>query len=305
MKNLYINKAKEDWVVDRFRDEWNMYNTKSSSNYIFGNKIIWIIAPWTWTKINKSYLKKNKVVCTIHHIDEDKFTTNIKKEFFERDRFVDVYHSISNKTTNQLSKYTNKKIITIPFWVNQNIWFEIKNKEQLRKKYSFSNQDYLIGSFQRDTEGFDLKSPKLSKGPDRFIEIIKELNAKEKNLKVILSGKRRNYVIQNLKMLDIPFEYYEMSTFEKLNELYNILDLYIVASRYEGGPQSISECALTKTPIISTDVGIASDILSKESIFDMNNFKNAKPNIEYAFKKILDYEIPNGFLKFNEMFSEL
>ena len=172
MKNLYINKAKEDWVVDRFRDEWNMYNTKSSSNYIFGNKIIWIIAPWTWTKINKSYLKKNKVVCTIHHIDEDKFTTNIKKEFFERDRFVDVYHSISNKTTNQLSKYTNKKIITIPFWVNQNIWFEIKNKEQLRKKYSFSNQDYLIGSFQRDTEGFDLKSPKLSKGPDRFIEII-------------------------------------------------------------------------------------------------------------------------------------
>lgn len=305
MKNLYINKAKEDWVVDRFRDEWNMYNAKSSSNYIFGNKIIWIIAPWTWTKINKSYLKKNKVVCTIHHIDEDKFTANIKKEFFERDRFVDVYHSISNKTTNQLSKYTNKKIITIPFWVNQNIWFEIKNKEQLRKKYSFSNQDYLIGSFQRDTEGFDLKSPKLSKGPDRFIEIIKELNDKEKNLKVILSGKRRNYVIQNLKMLDISFEYYEMSTFEKMNELYNILDLYIVASRFEGGPQSISECALTKTPVISTDVGIASDILSKESIFDMNNFKNAKPNIEYAYKKILDYEIPNGFIKFNEMFSEL
>ena len=274
MKNLYINKAKEDWVVDRFRDR-NMYNTKSSSNYIFGNKIIWIIAPWTWTKINKSYLKKNKVVCTIHHIDEDKFTTNIKKEFFERDRFVDVYHSISNKTTNQLSKYTNKKIITIPFWVNQNIWFEIKKQRTAQEKYSFSNQDYLIGSFQRDTEGFDLKSPKLSKGPDRFIEIIKELNAKEKNLKVILSGKRRNFVIQNLKMLDIPFEYYEMSTFEKLNELYNILDLYIVASRYEGGPQSISECALTKTPIISTDVGIASDILSKESIFDMNNFKNA------------------------------
>ena len=121
-----------------------------------------------------------------------------------------------------------------------------------------------------------------------------------------MSGKKEKlYVIQNLKMLDIPFEYYEMSTFEKLNELYNILDLYIVASRYEGGPQSISECALTKTPIISTDVGIASDILSKESIFDMNNFKNAKPNIEYAFKKILDYEIPNGFLKFNEMFSEL
>ena len=51
--------------------------------------------------------------------------------------------------------------------------------------------DYLIGSFQRDTEGFDRKSPKLVKGPDIFIEIVKQLNKKHNNLKVILSGKRR------------------------------------------------------------------------------------------------------------------
>ena len=33
------------------------------------------------------------------------------------------------------------------------------------------------------------------------------------------------------------------------------------------------ECAITKTPIISTDVGVASEILSPSSIFDMANFK--------------------------------
>ena len=71
-------------------------------------------------------------------------------------------------------KYTNKDIITIPFWVNQKIWCELNNKDELRKKYGFSKNDYLVGSFQRDTEGYDLKSPKLSKGPDRFIEIIKK-----------------------------------------------------------------------------------------------------------------------------------
>ena len=54
------------------------------------------------------------------------------------------------------------------------------------------------------------------------------------------------------------------------------LTLYIVASRVEGGPQSIPECALTRTPIISTDVGIASNILSSESIFSMDNFIKAK-----------------------------
>ena len=47
-----------------------------------------------------------------------------------------------------------------------------------------------------------------------------------------------------------------MPPFNELNELYNCLDLYIVSSRYEGGPQAIFECALTKTPIISTNVAL-------------------------------------------------
>ena len=48
-----------------------------------------------------------------------------------------------------------------------------KNKENLRDKYGISNNDYLVGSFQRDTEGKDLVSPKLSKGPDQFVQILK------------------------------------------------------------------------------------------------------------------------------------
>ena len=84
-----------------------------------------------------------------------------------------------------------------------------------------------------------------------------------------------------------------------------MLNLYIVSSRYEGGPQSIIECSLNKTPIISTDVGIASQILSPESIFDMNNFKNSKPNVEFSYQNIKNLLIPEGFNKFNEMFKEL
>ena len=302
--NIYINRAKENWVVDRFRREFNEYNYKTSNNYFFGNKLIWLIAPWTWRKINPKYLNSNKVICTIHHIDEDKFTGNEVVEFKERDKLVDIYHSISLKTTNQLSRYTNKEIKTIPFWANQNLWYEIQNKEKLRNKYSVSNNDFLVGSFQRDTEGHDLMTPKLSKGPDRFIEIVGELNNEKENLRVILAGKRRNYVIHRLDDMKIPYRYFEMTTFMQLNELYNLLNLYIVASRYEGGPQAIPECALTKTPIISTDVGIASSVLRRESIFTMSNYKDAIPDINYASKKIQEFTIPNGFSKFNEMLLE-
>ena len=77
--------------------------------------------------------------------------------------------------------------------------------------------------------------------------------------------------------------------------------MYIVSSRYEGGPQAIMECALNKTPLISTDVGIASEVLSEESIFDMSTFKNAIPNVEFAYQKVQQYTIPEGFVKFNKL----
>ena len=96
-----------------------------------------------------------------------------------------------------------------------------------------------------------------------------------------------------------------MTSFNKLNELYNCLDLYIVASRVEGGPQALFECAITKTPIVSTDVGFAGNILSAESIFDINNFNDAKPNTLEAYEKVQQYMIPEGFHEYKKLFEEL
>jgi glycosyltransferase involved in cell wall biosynthesis len=44
---------------------------------------------------------------------------------------------------------------------------------------------------------------------------------------------------------------------EDVVQMYSALDLYVVGSRVEGGPQSITRVRITKTPIVSTDVGIA------------------------------------------------
>ena len=301
---LYINKPSENWVVDRFVSEWNNLNFQTSSNY-FGNKIIWLIAPWTWNKIPRLILNRKKVLCTIHHIDEDKFNKEAKLDFYSRDKFVDLYHVISKKTFDQVAKLTDKQIVNIPFWVNQNLWFQIDNKEHIYNKYKLNKNRYFIGSFQRDTEGFDLRSPKLSKGPDQFLKIVKEISDKNKNVTVILTGKRRQYLIENLIKEKIDYKYFEMGSFEEINELYNILNLYIVASRYEGGPQSILECSLTRTPIISTDVGIASEILSPKSIFNMENISSAEPDIEHAYKNAQKFTIPNGFDDFTNTLLEL
>lgn len=299
---IYISKVNESWVVDRFRKEWYKYNSDISTKFIKRSSNLWIIAPWLWEKIPIKFLEEKNVVCTIHHIDFEKFDKKEEENFYKLEKFVDKFHAISNKTFDQLNKLTDKEIHTIPFWINQNIWFSIDDKSALRDKFGFSQNDFLVGSFQRDTEGYDLKSPKLIKGPDIFLDLIKKMNENKENLIVVLTGKRRQYLIDNFEKFGIKYKYFEMKNFKSVNQLYNILDLYIVSSRIEGGPQAIVECGLTKTPILSTDVGIASNFLDPKSIYSVNNFLNAETNVDYAYKKSKEITIPTGMVKFKEMF---
>lgn len=165
---LYLNPLKENWVVDNVISEWNKYHGNLVTSKIKESDIIWLIAPWTWRKLSKTQLRNKKVVCTIHHIDFDKFDENEKNEFYKRDKYVDFYHTVSYKSEDQIKKLTDKKIYVSPFWVNQNIFYEIADKSLLRNQYNIPLNSFIVGSFQRDTEGHDLKSPKLSKGPDRL-----------------------------------------------------------------------------------------------------------------------------------------
>ena len=301
---IFLNSVKESWIIDRLRSDWYEHNRQISVNNPFSADIIWILSPWVWKRLPKNQLKKKFVVCTIHHIDFNKFDKQAQDDFYMRDSYVDFYHVISVNTKKQLEEITDKKIISIPFWVNQKLWFPVDEKKPIRKKYNFDEKDFIIGSFQRDTESSDLMSPKLIKGPDIFLKIVEDLYKENKNLKVLLTGKNRNYLIENFTKKSIPFKYLEMVSLNELNQLYNMLDLYIVSSRVEGGPQAILECAASKTPIVSTDVGVASEILHKDSLYAPENFFSAKPNTDYAYKNVQKYYLPKHMDKFIEMFEK-
>lgn len=295
---IYVNKVNESWIIDRIRKDWYKNKQNISTNYIRRSDIVWILSPWVWQNLSKKILEQKKVICSHYHFDFDNFD---EKEFYLLDRYVNEYHVISQKTFQQLQSLTDKKITSIPFWVNQSIFKNLPDKDLLRRNLGLSNDDYLVGSFQRDTESDDLISPKLIKGPDIFVDLVKKIYKKNKNLKVILAGKNRQYVIRQLKESNIPFRYFQMVNLKELNELYNILDLYLVTSRIEGGPQAIMEAAISKTPILSTDVGVASEILHSRSIFNHETFANSEVNTEFAHKKSLEFTIPTGINKFEEM----
>ena len=96
-------------------------------------------------------LKNKTIVCSIYHIDEIKFDNKDLIEFKEKMN-INYYHVISKKLILNL-KITNKPIFVQPFWVNKDIFFNINDSKNLRAKYNFKIDDFLIGSFQRDTEG--------------------------------------------------------------------------------------------------------------------------------------------------------
>jgi len=221
---IYINQVNEDWIVDRVRKEWIKFKNPYTKFLQFSD-IVWLIAPWAWKEKSYRKLQNKKVICSVYHIDEDKFSSNDLNKFKERDKYVNAYHVISKNTLKQVEKLTDKKIYSIPFWINEKLWFPINSKIDLRKKYNIDSNCFLIGSFQRDTEGSDLISPKLSKGPDRFLEIVKKINEKNENTHILLAGKRRQYLISELEKNQINFSYYEMPPFNELNELYNCLNL--------------------------------------------------------------------------------
>jgi len=304
---VYILYAKENWITDELMKEWVKHNKDIYTDDIYKADIIWILSNYIIHKISKNIYRKKKVITTIHHITPWKVNDSQIQHFKKLDEITDIYITNQYICKNKLQEYTSKPIKLIPLWHNEIIWKNINKKYILRYKYKISKNSYLVGSFQRDTEGNSISDkrylPKLEKGPDIFVKAVILLKKQNQNLKVLLAGYNRQYIIKELKKNNIEFYYFEMADFNMLNELYNCLDLYIVGSRVEGGPRSINECSLTKTPIFSTNVGIASLICHPDSIFDINNIEsilNCKYDVEYNYKQAQKYTIKNYMKEFTK-----
>ena len=80
------------------------------------------------------------------------------------------------------------------------------------------------------------------------------------NIGVLLTGPSRGFVKQGLTSMNIPFWHLNVPSKYLLPSLYKSLDLYIICSRFEGGPKSFLEACSCGIPVVSTPVGQVSDI---------------------------------------------
>jgi glycosyltransferase involved in cell wall biosynthesis len=299
MKKVFLLPAEEDWIVDRFVKEWQIDNFDITTQNPLDAEVVWLFASWRWKHLPFDFLRRKKVITTVHHIVPEKFIESSRRDFLARDEITTVYHVYNENTKAFIEKLTKKPIEVITYWANQNIWKKSFTKEDLRKKYSLSCEDFLVGSFQRDTEGSDLITPKLEKGPDLLADYLELIKVDRKNLRVVLAGWRRQYIIKRLEQADIPYVYFERPSQEIVNELYQMLDLYPITARCEGGPQAIIECGLLNIPVVSRDIGIARQVLPATAISNKIDLAiPCVPNVE-------DWKLPKGYNQYRKLIERL
>lgn len=203
-----------------------------------------------------------KVVTWFHVLDGDKRLLKVQ----ELNDQIDLWHTSCTATAKILVDHgiPENKIKVIPLGVDNSVFYPSKTaleKTSLRKKLGISEEMIVIGSFQKDGIGWKHGvKPKLEKGPDIFCDVMDKL-AQEYPIFVLLSGPARGYVINRLKKSGIPFFHTGyLSHANDVAEYFRILDLYVISSRIEGGPKSALEAAACGIPLVSTPVGMVSDV---------------------------------------------
>ena len=222
-----------------------------------------------------------------------KFVATITNDIEDNNKNIDKYKKITDYwvcANNKQKKYLlsqnirENQIFINPFYVDENIFktLSISKKEiteKLKINHNLIKEKFLIGSFQRDSRGDDLTKPKWHKNPELLIEILKNID-KNKFI-LLLAGPRRHFIVNECKKYNIPYIFIGNENFinemkddvainnlskNRINLLYNLVDLYIVTSASEGGPKAIIEASLTKTAILSTPVGFAPEMLNSDFI---------------------------------------
>lgn len=247
--------------------------------------------------------KGYKVIVTCFHIvDGDPRADKIA----DYDRYVEKWHTSCEITKNKLIRYgvPQEKIYVIPLGIDLKKYFpnhNIRNRDIERQKIGIKKEQLVIGSFQKDGNGWkEGLSPKLIKGPDVFCNMVERL-AKRYDIFVVLSGPARGYVKRRLDEARVPYYHVYYENADEVAKLYKLLDIYAVTSREEGGPKAILESMASGIPIITTKVGMALDIVRNNEngilvdVGDEEALVNAVCNIaeDERFKNKL---VQNGLL---------
>jgi glycosyltransferase involved in cell wall biosynthesis len=114
-------------------------------------------------------------------------------------------------------------------------------------------------------------------------------------------------VIKHLEKMGVPYTHSFLEDFQDLPRYFHALDTYLVTSREEGGPKAITESMASGVPILTTNVGMAPDLvtdgingglvevedtdgLARRALKIASNKSHAQSLISYALDTVPEYD---------------
>ena len=159
---------------------------------------------------------------------------------------------------------SSEKLFKIPLGVNTSFFDlpESGERDNIRNLIGIPSHSIVIGSFQKDGVGWkDGLLPKIIKGPDLFVSSLKILSSKGYPVFALLTGPA-GICKRELENHGIPYYHTHLSNHNDLKTLYHALDLYLITSREEGGPMGLLESIACGIPVVTTNVGMATDVIN-------------------------------------------
>ncbi len=236
--------------------------------------------------------KSNKIVVTWFHIIPDDSRVKFIKEAVNH---VDVWHTscqISRQKMVELG-IPESQIVVVPLGVDLEYFKPVNliEKKEARSRLGIPENSFVIGSFQKDGDGWgEGNSPKLVKGPDLFCEIL-EILSKTYSVFALLTGPSRGYVKKRLRASGVAYAHVYLDNPNDVALYYQALDLYLISSREEGGPKSLLESLASGIPLVSTPVGMVPELI----VSGVNGFVVSDFNVQVlvdTIKKIIGCEEP-------------
>lgn len=232
---------------------------------------------WPHLFFHHPRLLQNRFV--IAHADNPPFFYLTQPSFARAQKQVDLWVARSREAADQFCQL-RLPCVHIPYAIDAGLFHPLPDRASLRGKYGVPLDAYVIANFHRDSEGADVSRPKLQKAPELMMAVLRKVRVAGGKPHVLLAGPRRHWLRAQLEREKIPFTFvgrlgiegddYDSNVLSRtqLNELYNACDLYLIPSRWEGGPQSAMEAAAARTKILSTPLGVSRDILDPQCLFD-------------------------------------
>jgi glycosyltransferase involved in cell wall biosynthesis len=241
--------------------------------------------------------KKNPKVCTLHGGSGEKIALKKGKLV----GFIyDILGSFAIKHTDKiiavdestkeyyLKKYPwlENKIDVIPVGVDLNL-FKPMNKDKMRRVYELQSDEKIIvyvGRLEKE------------KNLEFLLRAFKEINSCQTEYKLLLVGDGRDRKQLEKKAKDMGLTnviFTGAMNQEKIPEMLNCADVFVLCSLFESGPLVVQEAIACGVPVVTTNVGRVKEFVKDEKvgrIVEYDEFKFSKA-IEITIDSISNYNL--------------